>query len=703
MNFKSMIKESLKDKYSLMLDGKMPTDTDITIQSADEFRKHFLSATERLEKDASEINNAIAKLKENEETRLKEENRIYIRAEISKKHNDKIKNRCIAIVACIVLLGIILGIVFGARSCVQKNAEQEEIIYSFDNIAVKIVNMERSYDYYDYTTKFTIDVANNGTVGISVVYGEIKFYDKDDEFGSGTLELNVDVNPAETKQVSVTYQGTSSVYEKLYNTLPDRLVVKFKIASIEFSDGKKYNYPDSEMQVIKPMLTQSEVEAIHPSDSVFVSLAEVVKDNYYGNSCLIITCNLLNRYETDVNYVIGEMKIYDGDKDEIYSGEITLLNNTSSVLEGNDSVQDVCYIQDKAVTDLPLKNVKITFKIKTIWFADGFEVTYEDAETYVLKEAEYSSTDTTVPNDKKLDYQLSVDNSYYIIVGADANISGELTIPAVYNNKPVKEIGEKAFNNCKLLSSVEIPDSVVLINSYAFMNCSGLKELSVPNNVTEIGYAAFSGCSSLEKIVLPFVGRTNGNTAGPDTVFGYIFGSTLYDGSTVISQYYSAYGYEDYYIPSSLRTVSVNAGRILYGAFSNCRFLTSVTIGSGVVNIAPEAFSGCRKLVEIYNYSSLKFVIGASDNGKIAYYAKVIHTTDEPSAIFTVHEDYKFIDDGSNYYLIDYTGSSTELVLPSDIDGSGYEIYARAFDGRSFITSITIPELITSIGVYAFA
>ena len=42
MNFKSMIKESLKDKYSLMLDGKMPTDTDITIQSADEFRKQII-------------------------------------------------------------------------------------------------------------------------------------------------------------------------------------------------------------------------------------------------------------------------------------------------------------------------------------------------------------------------------------------------------------------------------------------------------------------------------------------------------------------------------------------------------------------------------------------------------------------------------------------------------------------------------------
>ena len=703
MDFKSMIKENLKDKYSLMLDGKMPADTtDVTIQSADEFRRHYLSATERLEKDASEINNAIDKLKKRDDARRDEKKRISIHNEISKRRQiNKIK-ACIVVVAGILILGIILGIVFGARSCVQKNEEQEKIIYSCDGIEIEIVNMERSYDYYDYTTEFTISVTNNGQAGVSVVYGEIRFYDKDDEFGNGTLELNVDAGPSETKQVSVTYEGSKTVYEKLYKTLPDRLVVKYKITSIDFSDGKKYDYADSAMQVIKPMLTQSEVEAIHPKDSVSVSLAGIEKDNDYGYPCLFITCDLFNKYGTDVNYIIGEMKIYDGDTDEIYSEEVNFLSITSDVLEGNHSAQDVCYIQEKAVTDLPLKNLKITFRIKTLWFADGFEVTYEDAETVVLKEAEYSSTDTTVPNEKKLDYQLSADNSYYIVVGADANISGALSIPSVYNNKPVKEIGEYAFNNCTLLTSVEIPDSVEQINQYAFRNCKGLKEFAVPDNVTEIGYAAFSGCGSLEKIALPFVGRTTSNTAGSDMLLGYIFGSESYVGGTVISQYYNAYYHGDFYIPSSLKEVSVNSGRILYGAFYNCRFLTSVTIGDGVVNIDPEAFSGCRKLVEIYNYSSLQFVIGASDNGKIAYYAKVIHTADEPSAIFTVDGDYKFIGDGTGYYLIDYTGSNDELVLPSDVEGAGYEINARAFDSKSFITSVTVPELVTAMGAYAF-
>ena len=64
--------------------------------------------------------------------------------------------------------------------------------------------------------------------------------------------------------------------------------------------------------------------------------------------------------------------------------------------------------------------------------------------------------------------------------------------------------------------------------------------------------------------------------------------------------------------------------------------------------------------------------------------------------------DYSVRGDGT-VEITGYTGNSTALVIPSEIDGKavtsiGYE----AFRGRTALTSITIPNSVTSIGWDAF-
>ena len=51
---------------------------------------------------------------------------------------------------------------------------------------------------------------------------------------------------------------------------------------------------------------------------------------------------------------------------------------------------------------------------------------------------------------------------------------------------------------------------------------------------------------------------------------------------------------------------------------------------------------------------------------------------------------------------MEYTGEDTELILPESYMGVDYEIYKYAFYKRNDITSVTIPEGVTSIGAYAF-
>ena len=227
-------------------------------------------------------------------------------------------------------------------------------------------------------------------------------------------------------------------------------------------------------------------------------------------------------------------------------------------------------------------------------------------------------------------------------------------------------IGSSAFYGCKGLTSVTIPDSVTSIGNAAFYNCTGLTSITIPDSVTYIGGSAFSGCSSLENITLPFVGAKAGVTSNDkyQYPFGYIFGTSSYTGGVATKQFY--YGDSThsttsttYYIPSSLKSVTVTSGNILFGAFSGCSGLTSVTIGNGVTSIGTSAFYGCSGLTSITIPDSVTSI------GYSAFY--------------------------------NCTGL-TSITIPDSITSIGN----NAFYGCSGLTSITIPDSVTSIGGGAF-
>ena len=76
-------------------------------------------------------------------------------------------------------------------------------------------------------------------------------------------------------------------------------------------------------------------------------------------------------------------------------------------------------------------------------------------------------------------------------------------IQKIVIEKGVTSICNDAFQDCRNLASVQIPDSVTALGSSVFMNCKVLSSVSLPDSVTSIGSRAFYNCAALKSVELP--------------------------------------------------------------------------------------------------------------------------------------------------------------------------------------------------------
>ena len=263
-----------------------------------------------------------------------------------------------------------------------------------------------------------------------------------------------------------------------------------------------------------------------------------------------------------------------------------------------------------------------------------------------------------------------VNGSSSEITGVSSSVKGEVTIPPTLGGKNVSSIGESVFKDRTDVTGVTFPESLVSIGAFAFQGCTGLTLLQFPGTLDFIDYQAFRGCTKLETVI--FAGDKAMEVVDEAFLGCSKLYTVYYNGSSIANWVMSdfatptsnpLYYATDFYCPylgGALTKLSVPAGvtRIGDNVFYLQR-LDSVTIPDSVTSIGEGAFA--------YSYVDEVTIQGYSLRtiGKLAFSSSDFTSFSVPPGVTTIGE--------------------------------------KAFSGCRHLSTVEIPESVTSIGYHAFA
>ena len=329
------------------------------------------------------------------------------------------------------------------------------------------------------------------------------------------------------------------------------------------------------------------------------------------------------------------------------------------------------------------------------------------------------------------------------------------SLTSVSIGKRVKNIEMSAFSNCTSLTSVTIPDSVTIIGDEAFDECSSLTSVSIGNGVTSIGDSAFHACVSLTDLTIGNSVTSIGNRAFASCMSlektNYTGGVADWCKIKFVSgdsnpMWYSNDFYingqeiKDLVIPNSVDsihnyafwncnfltsiTIPNSLKSIGYWSFGNCSSLTSIVIPNSVTSIGEEAFRGCTSLTSVSLGDGITSVGDNAFHNCYSLIAPIYNThvfarlPSSYSGAYTIPDGIESIAGGA----FASCRSLTSITIPNSVTSIGKEAFYvcsksltsvtignsvtsigdRAFASCRSLTSVTIPNSVTSIGEYAF-
>lgn len=297
----------------------------------------------------------------------------------------------------------------------------------------------------------------------------------------------------------------------------------------------------------------------------------------------------------------------------------------------------------------------------------------------------------------------------------------------------VDTIGSGAFFYCQNLERITLPSALQTLSSVTFYGCAALSEVTFPASLKTIESSVFDGCRNLSEVKLPA-----SLTAIQSSVFHRCSAKTVfYDGSLEQWNHITAdndvLGYscpslvmDDYtaqfipveddpdhpfpgpppktvtitkytgtestvILPSTINSWPVT--KIGEDALKDNTTITSVTIPASVTEIGSNAFAGCTNLTSV-NY--------AGDWSNLTIQSGNPAVQDAANAPLF---DFEFIPPDNTAVIVTnykYNGAAADVTIPSRYQGKPVTTIGHAAFFNSAVTSVTIPDSVTSISDEAF-
>jgi hypothetical protein len=296
-------------------------------------------------------------------------------------------------------------------------------------------------------------------------------------------------------------------------------------------------------------------------------------------------------------------------------------------------------------------------------------------------------------------------------IGASAfanSLFTEISIPV-----SVTSIGASAFAGSANLATVLLnnvgvtPSLLETIGASAFENCPLITEIDIPLGVTSIGASAFAGtnlttftAASLDTIGASMLAGmttlTTVNIGGKATDLP----ASIFAGCTALTSVT---------LPATINTIGASA-------FEGCSALESINLNNIVTSIGDSAFAGCVALTAMDLPEDLTSIGANAFNG-----CTMITTLDVPAGVSTFGAG-AFANSG--LVTITFNGPATSFgagifqnctaligggidpddgsVLPLIIPDGVTKVEANAFDGCIALTGVVIPDGVTQIEAAAF-
>ncbi len=279
---------------------------------------------------------------------------------------------------------------------------------------------------------------------------------------------------------------------------------------------------------------------------------------------------------------------------------------------------------------------------------------------------------TVVEYSVGLDYEAIKGETEYAVVGIGECVDSEIVIPDEHEGLPVTEIGEKAFYQCKTISSIKLPETVKFIGNKAFSECDLLVDISMPDKV-EIGIDIFRGSINVNitlKHTLEYVEAKEATCTEPGNIAYYF--------CEACNHYYS----DEEGINRLYDVIIPNSHDFVDGYCQKCWTVQSevliVSIEDTITNLGKfslgtlENAIGLPETVNVYTADSIMHTLpiawnlSAYDKSTVGVYNIMGHIQ-APGLIFNDGLSNQIT---ATIEIVDYIEGTADIVFVLDISGS---------------------------------